>query len=446
MRILSIILLGLFIAGCNPTADYQYRTEGAGLALDSELTNFNTDNLFSYFREMCLQAGFHTVNCTPQAVGNGSTAPTWKLLVETGYNDIDFRCDSYLSWIEAKRTEKLFVDRTSIALGSLLGGTLAVANAGQDALSYVALALGFATSVYDAYHSSLLLGLEGSTIKEIVDQRRMLHRESFRNRVYKNRPEAILSLRTYLTYCTPQSIISDVNTFSRDAVLGRPSGAAQAAQRLAQLVPTSESPAGPTTRRNLSALPSVKELFTGDGYDKFDVADFQKGLCLDRVDGIAGKETKSGVKFIEQFVTTFDTDGKINNDEWNSIQNEVYKKCKEPYKNIYEVIKFGKEDLYGKRLINRLVERGIFDKKLKDLGIDSALVRKEIKDKRIELNITEIYPGLDVSDQFTPMLTDRLRKLPDAKKEIDNNNKEGKKKANPAEENDDKQDDAKEDG
>lgn len=413
MRFLSAISFLLLLAACNPASDNRYRTQGVGLALYNEQTKRNSKNLNDYFMALCTQAGYPSSDCTPQAPSKLADYPTWSKLVETGYNDIDFKCDSYLNWIDSKRTEKIFVDRSTISLGTLLGGTLAVAGAGQDALAYVALALGFLSSVYDAYHNSLLLGLEGSTIKEIVNQRRLLHREKFKARRYVNRPDAVLALRTYLTYCTPQSILTDVNSFSRDAVLGNTGTAERAAQRLAQLIPTSNSPAGPTTRRNPGVLPTVPEIFEGPGFGKQQVEELQAASCI-KVDGKPGKQTQFAVYILQESIPGFDKNGKISGTEWPLIDKT---KCSSPFRNYFEKRTFGPTGAadFGKGVINQLVVEKLLDDKFKDKTIADDEVRKAISGIRSTKGIEEKTTiGKDIEEQITLEFLNKL--LPDTYK------------------------------
>jgi hypothetical protein len=384
-----VAALSFAVSACDPATDYRYRTQGVGLSLYNEQTKRNTENLNKYFQSLCLQAGYSMNKCAPGGDSNPANYPKWGILVETGYNDIDFKCDSYLSWIDGKRTEKLFVDRSTIALGTLLGGTLAVASAGQDAIAYVALALGFVSNVYDGYQNSLLLGLEGSTIKEIVNQRRLLHREQFKTRRYINRPEAVFALRKYLTYCTPQSILTDVNSFSRDGVLGNTGTALRAAQRNAQLLPTSNSLAGPTTRRDPAALPTTPEIFKGPGFGKEHVMALQKASCVAQ-DGKPGKDTKFAIYILEQAISGFDKDGKISGTEWPLV---LQTECNSAFKNYYESITFGPDGGadFGKNIVIQLAVGG---------HIKSDLSGKTLADKDVRSAIASLRDDLKAKGKF----------------------------------------------
>ena len=215
--LLAIVLLAT-VSACSIPEDFVYRGEGAGVELYTAPTARNTQNIKDYFKQLCDQAGYSNNNCTP-APGEYANA-TWKLLVETGYNDIDYKCDKYLNWIEEKRSQKIAVDSSSSAVQALTTGVLTAVSSGALEIALTALSLDFVKSVYDSYHNSILLGLEASTIKEVVNRRRGEHRQSFSTAQYDNRAAAIFALRRYLTYCTPQAILTDVNSLSRVAARG----------------------------------------------------------------------------------------------------------------------------------------------------------------------------------------------------------------------------------
>jgi len=219
-----VLWLAFAVGGCatNFATDSRYRNEGPGNQLYSIETPVATENLRKYFVELARQADLPTT----QNTGAGEEvivlpATNWDILVRTGMNDIDLRCDNYLTWIDQKRTERILVNETITAISTLAAGVLGLAAPETSALSYVALGLGFVGTVYNSYQNSILMGLESSTIKTIVHERRLTLRAEWRQVSFTNKPDAVYALRSYLRICTPQAITMDVNTYSRYGITGR---------------------------------------------------------------------------------------------------------------------------------------------------------------------------------------------------------------------------------
>lgn len=389
------LLIVFWVSGCDSTFDSQFRVNGAGLQLHTAQTDRNTENLDKYFGALCRQAGYSYENCAPAP---GAAAPgNWQLLVQTGYNDIDYRCDAYLTWIDSKRSERLLFEGTTNAIGILAAGLLKGTSASADKLADIALALGFARDIYDSYQSSILLGLEGSTIKEIVNKRRMAHREQFRNARYNHRPDAVFALRKYLTICTPQSILTDVNTFSRGAAGGQLpeiSQEAAASARVVGLAPT--APATPPNR-NPEVVPTRPKLFIGRGFTDRDVETFQKAACI-KVDGDVGNSTLSSLLLLEQWKDFMDSDGKISAREWDLLEAEMEARpCdRSRYANIFENLAHGSDG--GVNVVQAIVVRRGLDSSLNGLPLGDKKVRAALRELRSELGPSERYPGLGSMD------------------------------------------------
>lgn len=232
----------LLTAACQPTQDRQFLTVGPGVALhDSqpasadetarERLQRDTADIETYFAELCKQLG-EAADCY-----ENHQTPNWRALVHTGYNDIDLRCDRYLNWVDRKRSEERFANTGTVALSGLLGGVLGIAAPGTAALAYLPLVFDFTQDVYSAYQTAILFGLESSTVKSIVNQRRYQHREQFKAVQIVDRPSAIYAMREYLMICTPQSIVQDVNTYSRRAAVEGGNAAQTDAAQAASVAP-----------------------------------------------------------------------------------------------------------------------------------------------------------------------------------------------------------------
>ena len=407
---MSVCALVFLATGCDER-DQAFRQEGAGIDLFNESTQRTTKNLSDYFSNICQQAGYQPYNCPRQEL--------WGLLVETGYNDIDVRCDAYLTWIDSKRSERILASGTFGALTTLIGGVGGISGASTSTLAYAALALGFGQTMYDTYNSSLLLGLEGSTIKEVVNRRRAAHRIEFSKVRYTSKPQVIFALRRYLTICTPQSILSDVNTFTRDAANGQGQSLAADARMSATMVPTSRTRAGSGTvdTSAIDTPTNVSLLFEGPGFTERDVRIFQAGVCLQnnegkKIDGIVGKETISAFMIAKQDPTSrFNDDDKIDRNEWELIENDLRIPCAPGVKNFYEKRLFQfSEEIPGKQIEVALMRKSILPTGFNGSGFSDLKVREAIAKFRMSSNIDEEFPGIDVSDQITHNLKLELEK------------------------------------
>src|SRR5215213_7441461 len=86
--------LCLVAAGCDPVTDRAYFSKGVGSELYTTDVANATELQNLYVEHICQQAGLALGSCGPE---NFSIA-TWTLFVQAGMNDIDQRCDAYLTW------------------------------------------------------------------------------------------------------------------------------------------------------------------------------------------------------------------------------------------------------------------------------------------------------------------------------------------------------------
>jgi len=134
-------------------------------------------------------------------------------------NDIDQRCDAYLAWLDNARrahapTIKEFGDAQSAT-------TIIMQQAGMSAapIAIAAAAFNFATNTYTNVTSRLVLELNRSTVQAVVLGRQRTYREglfgtdtSGRKIMITSRPQAIFALRSYLRFCMPMTIETEVNS------------------------------------------------------------------------------------------------------------------------------------------------------------------------------------------------------------------------------------------
>ena len=205
--------LALLAGGCDPL-ERMYLREGAGVNLyDSEALDVAALQ-DAYIAVMCRHAGLpaFVAGEAPACALPAMNSPDWMMIVQAGMNDIDRRCDGWLTWLDNKSrwTGPIHqqIINTQIATQAILGYTLADP---VTAINIVGAAFGFASNSFTAFNNRLLFQLEKSTVQGLVLQRQ----QDFRNglpRIINNRPAAIYALRQYLRLCMPITIETQVNT------------------------------------------------------------------------------------------------------------------------------------------------------------------------------------------------------------------------------------------
>ena len=201
---------------------------GIGTDLYSPDTAAAARNLDVYLGYLCWQAGFQTsgdVNFSssePRCADAYMRPEHWKLVVLTGWNDIDRRCDSYLAWLDNQRRSRIFVNDMFAHVGLLTTGIFSVLDTGRRTVDIVALALGFGKNIYSSHQNRVLIEIEGSTLETIVVDRRLDFRDAITPVPIVSKPDAVKVLRDYLRICTPYGIKISINTFSRSRATGAP--------------------------------------------------------------------------------------------------------------------------------------------------------------------------------------------------------------------------------
>lgn len=288
-RILFLITLGL-IAGCTPALG----DRGVGQDLYSSQTPRATNNIAAYFGELCNQTNL-------QRSGTAADCSDYSMLVQAGFNDIDARCDHYLAWIDNKRVEAGRVHSSLVAIGSAATSVLTIASASTDTIAYVAQALGLTGSLYDAFNNSLLMGLESSTIKRIVYERRLEFRRQFVKVNFSTSPDMVFALRGYLRICTPQTIVLDANAYALAVASGvAPQSLAKSIQQEVDAIAAGQAPVTPGTsagtgiKRGAVVCDACDKLFADKGYTPDRIKAAQTALCV-KSDGNPGKSTLMAV-------------------------------------------------------------------------------------------------------------------------------------------------------
>lgn len=202
--VLVCIGIALATAGCDPVTDRKHFREGAGITLYADNGKAETQLQNQYIAYICEQAGVAVDTC-----GSGDTA---RLFVEAGMNDIDQRCDAYLTWLDMKRRDREPILRSLTQIGTATHTIMAASGAGTDSLEIVTAALGLASGLYSNWNSRLLLSVNQSTVQTLVYSRQWQFRDAIKNERVTGRPRAIYLLRNYLRICMPTTIEADINT------------------------------------------------------------------------------------------------------------------------------------------------------------------------------------------------------------------------------------------
>jgi hypothetical protein len=179
-----------------------------------------------FFGLMCRRAGL-AVPGSPQdrPVCNVSsmTFADWRRVVLAALNDIDDRCEMYLSSLDkAKKDRAAYLQqlRNTTSTVSLIL-TASGMDVGSKALAVVHAAFGLAENSLDNYYSRLILEVEGGTIQQLVLKRqtafRVLLKENYLHLV-ENKPTAFHVVRSYLRICQPVSIEGAITSTIDDLV------------------------------------------------------------------------------------------------------------------------------------------------------------------------------------------------------------------------------------
>jgi len=210
------LALSLLIAGCNPATDRRYIDEGAGVNLNVGDGATQTELLKEYIAYICDQMG-----ADQTCIGN------WTTFVQAGMNDIDQRCDGFLTWLDARRRDKEPVLAEMAAVTAATHSIMTVTGASPKSLDIVTAAFGLASASYTNWNSRLLISVNQSTVQEVVYNNQGKFRDKIKAYSVPDQPTAIYLLRNYLRICMPITIEATFNT-STTLVERSPSAAAAA--------------------------------------------------------------------------------------------------------------------------------------------------------------------------------------------------------------------------
>ena len=251
-KLTALILLAALI-GCMPMG----KPFSAGLT-PIGLAAANAD-LDKYFELICHRSGLkgERAPSAKPCMKSGTMPAEWSVLVHTGYNDIDRRCESYLSRLDQR------------------------------------------------YATNSSAGLEPSTIRQIVEEHRARFRKSAAATSIRYRPDAVYLLRAYLRLCTPEFIAMTANDYARAAASDEHSDenlVIDTASLLSAMVSgefdEQRSFSTPAFSRQ---RPDLNRIFTGGYADTDDLEQIQMAFCLQGHGiGQIGPRTMAAIEIFEQ--------------------------------------------------------------------------------------------------------------------------------------------------
>jgi hypothetical protein len=210
-RVVACAGVLLAAAGCNPVTDRQYMNEGAGVQLGYDGLPAATERQQTYVDEICEQAGYPEPK-SADATSSCMDGKGWDAFVLAGINDINERCDGYLTWLDARRRDRAPVLKELLAVTGATNAILNANGAAASTLSIVSAAMALAGASYENWNSRLLLAINQSTVQEMVYSRQAQFIEQNGGKHVASRPAAIYLLRNYLRLCMPTTIEADINT------------------------------------------------------------------------------------------------------------------------------------------------------------------------------------------------------------------------------------------
>jgi hypothetical protein len=203
--------LALLVSGCG-TLDDRYTREGVGTDLYTPELPDSARLQEIYVGYICQQAGLSYEQIEGGLVcREPPVTQNWQVFVQAGMNDIDRRCDGYLTWPDNRRRWEGPIHQEIL---DTQAGTLAILTAtaaSPTAIAVVAAAFGLAAHSFTNFNSRLLYEVEKSTVQTVVLTRQQQYREGL-PQVIDNRPAAIYALRQYLRFCMPMTIETQINT------------------------------------------------------------------------------------------------------------------------------------------------------------------------------------------------------------------------------------------
>jgi hypothetical protein len=227
-------------------------------------------------------------------------------------NDIDLRCDAYLSWLHDKRSSREPILKELAVLGGAAAAILKITEVGATPIALTAIAFGLAADSFTNYDLRILNGVDYTTVQSVVRGNRTLFRSKNLSLVIDNRPAAIYVLRNYLSICLPSSIEMSINNtiniYHRggpDALTTEPVGLrtpaatsnTSAQVRGTPVIRSATVPLPVQPKQPITVSPTRLNNFEQTLSDR-DVNEFQRAVCVSPTGdlGPLGSETRTKIK------------------------------------------------------------------------------------------------------------------------------------------------------
>ncbi|HZR85963.1 MAG TPA: hypothetical protein VFB02_04120 [Bradyrhizobium sp.] len=432
LRLAMLPTAALVLASCDPALEQQYYKEGIGTDFTRPDIANQTALQDLYLSELCRQAGFLGADGLCQPAGLNQN---WGMIVEAGMNDIDERCDAYLSWLDDKRRSQEPILSEINALQTASQSIMRVSGVGADPITMVGLAFGLASNTFTNIRSRLLLEANHSTVQSIVLGRQKDYREGLMKQSIVTRAEAVYALRSYLRICMPMTIEMQINTtvvvYEQAGINGLAIKRADPLidpQTVTRHAPVAQAPvtAAPLTSGQKVAKPErvippppdgLTDIVPPTGNDQLrnqvDLVQLQSALCAQADGGTVGPLTKAQIRM---FKVGYPLDNplrdvkQVNSDEVRQIKRQG--ECKPPLMNYYEKSAYGPDGQVapGSRqqlALNTLttaLDKFIPEKPIGTISSLTPALRNKIKVARDQLTKQKVRLedyGVDVSDQVT---------------------------------------------
>ena len=197
------MLSGVLLSACSPQ-DRTFLDAGVGTDLYASALSQSAGLEDQYIQFLCDHAG---ISCSGLGVGS----PSWTVIVQAGMNDIDQRCDAYLTWLDDRSRSQAPILKELSDLSVATQAIMATTPAGAEAITVVGIAFGLASSTFTNFNSRLLYEVNHSTVQSIVFGNDNRFRQDLMGKTINNRPAAIYALRSYLRLCMPFTIETSIN-------------------------------------------------------------------------------------------------------------------------------------------------------------------------------------------------------------------------------------------
>jgi hypothetical protein len=343
----------LAVGGCDPV-DREYFKRGIGTELNPGDIAAAASAQDEYVTYICEQAGIQPAGYG--VCGAQPTSPqTWQVFVQAGMNDIDQRCDAYLTWLDYVRRAREPTLKTLADAQSATTVIMGQSGIGAAPIAIAAAAFGFATSTLTNVTSRLILEVDHSTVQVVVLSHQKQYREellgSADNRtavVIASRPAAIYALRSYLRLCMPMTIETQINTimttFSRGGTNALDAGEPMitaATVGVARITdPNAPIPPGPKpSPAPLGAIGPIEQKLTTRT-----IKNYQNALCVAPADGKLGQQTRAAVSEYLKLTNQPDASAEFDRRTPGLLQDAVdgVGSCRGKFlTNVYEVVNYG---------------------------------------------------------------------------------------------------------